>query len=341
MKKQNVFLEVLSDYLSKYTIVTKGLSQNTIRSYTYTFQLLFVFLKKTRKLSPEKIDFNTFDQNTIESFLAWMEEMRGCGINTRNQKLSGLSAFAKYAVNREPIMAAGFYSAVNGIPKKKADKTIPVYFTKEEIGILLHIPSRSRRVDIRNRTLLSVLYATGARAQELCDIQVRDIHFGDKTSIKLVGKGNKARKVIIPTQCAALLRDYLSSENKLTDLDSHVFSSQTNEHMTISCVEEIVKKYVRVAKQENPSLFREKNYSPHSFRHSIAVHMLEAGIPLPVIKNFLGHSSIEVTMIYATVSDELKNKYLKENGIAATLITEEKNDESKHSYPGLDILNKI
>ena len=260
---------------------------------------------------------------------------------TRNQKLSGLSAFAKYAVNREPIMAAGFYSAVNGIPKKKADKTIPVYFTKEEIGILLHIPSRSRRVDIRNRTLLSVLYATGARAQELCDIQVRDIHFGDKTSIKLVGKGNKARKVIIPTQCAALLRDYLSSENKLTDLDSHVFSSQTNEHMTISCVEEIVKKYVRVAKQENPSLFREKNYSPHSFRHSIAVHMLEAGIPLPVIKNFLGHSSIEVTMIYATVSDELKNKYLKENGIVTTLITEEKNDESKHSYPGLDFLNKI
>lgn len=119
------------------------------------------------------------------------------------------------------------------------------------------------------------------------------------------------------------------------------FSSQTNEHMTISCVEEIVKKYVRMAKQENPSLFREKNYSPHSFRHSIAVHMLEAGIPLPVIKNFLGHSSIEVTMIYATVSDELKNKYLKENGIAATLITEEKNDESKHSYPGLDFLNKI
>lgn len=341
MKRQNVFLGVLSDYFSKYATVTKGLSQNTIRSYTYTFQLLFVFLKETMALPPEKVDFNTFDQNTLESFLAWMEENRGCGINTRNQKLSGLSAFAKYAVNREPVMAAGFYSAVNGIPKKKTDKTIPVYFTKEEIGVLLHTPSGSRRIEFRNRTLLSVLYATGARAQELCDIQVRDIHFGDKTSIKLVGKGNRARKVTIPTQCAALLKDYLSSENKLTALDSYAFSSQTNEHMTISCVEEIVKKYVRMAKQENPSLFREKNYSPHSFRHSIAVHMLEAGIPLPVIKNFLGHSSIEVTMIYATVSDELKNKYLKENGIAATLMAEEKKDEPKHSYPGLDFLNRI
>ncbi len=341
MKKQNAFLEVLSDYLSKYITVTKGLSQNTIKSYTYTFQLLFVFLKEARTLPPEKTDFNTFDQNTLESFLSWMEEVRGCGINTRNQKLSALSAFAKYAVNREPVMAAGFYSAVNVIPKKKVDKPIPVYFTKEEIGILLHIPNGSRKIETRNRTLLSVLYATGARAQELCDIQVGDIHFGDKTSIKLIGKGNKARRVTIPTQCASLLRDYLSSENKLAVLDSYVFSSQTNEHMTISCVEEIVKKYVRVAKQENPSLFREKNYSPHSFRHSIAVHMLEAGIPLPVIKNFLGHSSIEVTMIYATVSDELKNKYLKENGIITALMAEEKKDDPKPSYPGLDFLNRI
>ncbi|MDC7279474.1 site-specific integrase [Butyrivibrio fibrisolvens] len=341
MKKQNVFLEVLSDYLSKYITVTKGLSQNTIRSYTYTFQLLFAFLKETRTLPPEKVNFNTFDQNTLEAFLVWMEEMRGCSINTRNQKLSGLSAFAKYAITREPVMAAGFYSAVNGIPKKKSEKTIPVYFTKEEIELLLHIPSGIKRIDIRNRTLLSVLYATGARAQELCDIKVGDIHFGDKTSVKLVGKGNKARKVTIPTQCAVLLRDYLSSENKLTSLESHAFSSQTNEHMTISCVEEIVKKYVRLAKQENPSLFREKNYSPHSFRHSIAVHMLEAEIPLPVIKNFLGHSSIETTMIYATVSDELKNRYLKENGIVAALMVEEKKNEAKHSYPGLHFLNRI
>lgn len=342
MKRQNVFLGVLSDYLSKYITVTKGLSQNTIRSYTYTFQLLFVFLKETKVLTPEKIDFSIFDPNTLESFLIWMEEMRGCSASTRNQKLSGLSAFAKYAVNREPVLAAGFYNAVKGIPKKKVSKPTPIYFTKEEISILLRLPAGNGKIEQRNRTLLSVLYATGARAQEICDIRVGDIHFGDKTSIKLLGKGRKARKVTIPTQCAALLKNYLSSENKLASLDSHVFSSQTNEHMTISCVEEIVKKYMRTAKQENPSLFRERSYTPHSFRHSIAVHMLEAGIPLPVIKNFLGHSSIEVTMIYATVSDELKNKYLKENGVAAALVVaEEKDPRAGSCYPGLGFLDRI
>lgn len=175
MKRHNVFLGVLSDYLSKYITVTKGLSQNTIRSYTYTFQLLFVFLKETRALDPEKIDFSILGQDTLESFLAWTENVRGCGTSTRNQKLSGLSAFAKYAVNREPALAAGFYNAVNGIPKKKTTKTIPVYFTKEEISILLRLPAGNGRIEHRNRTLLSVLYATGARAQEICDIRVGDI----------------------------------------------------------------------------------------------------------------------------------------------------------------------
>ena len=200
----------------------------------------FIVLKETKVLVPEKVDFSIFDQDALESFLTWMEETRGCSASTRNQKLSGLSAFAKYAVNREPVLAAGFYNAVKGIPKKKVSRTVPVYFTKEEISILLRLPSGNGRIEHRNRTLLSVLYATGARAQEICDIRVRDIHFSGKISIKLLRKGRKARKVTIPPQCATLLQDYPSSENKLASLDSHVFSRQTNEHMTISCVEKIV-----------------------------------------------------------------------------------------------------
>lgn len=102
-----------------------------------------------------------------------------------------------------------------------------------------------------------------------------------------------------------------------------------------------MKKYLRIVKMENPTLFREKKYTPHSFRHSIAVHMLEAGIPLPVIKNFLGHSSIKVTMIYAIVSDDLKNKYLKENSLVSALLGNRKKNEKKHTYPGLEFPNKL
>jgi len=341
MKKANVFLDIMSSYLTRYTAVTKGLSRNTIRSYTFTFQLLFIFLKSKKEIQPENVSFDVLDRNTLEQFLLWLEESRECSISTRNQRLSGISSFAKYAIDKEPVMAASFYNAVSGLPKKKVGEVVPIYFTREEISMILHLPSVKGKVAYRDRTLLSVLYATGARAQELCDICVRDIHFGDKTSIKLIGKGGKARIVTIPPPCAALLKEYLSSVNKLSFLESHAFSSQTNEHMTISCVEELVKKYLRIAKMENPTLFREKKYTPHSFRHSIAVHMLEAGIPLPVIKNFLGHSSIEATMIYATVSDELKNKYLKESSLAITLSGIRMKKENKHNYPGMEFLDQI
>ena len=94
----------------------------------------------------------------------------------------------------------------------------------------------------------------------------------------------------------------------------YLFPSQTREHMTISCVEEIVYKYTKVAKERYPGQFLCEAYSPHSFRHSIAVHMLEEGDSLLAIKAFLGHSSLTTTAVYAQVSSELANKYLDNRG---------------------------
>ena len=149
---------------------------------------------------------------------------------------------------------------------------------------------------------------------------MNDINFGTTTVLRLVGKGNKARMVAIPQNCAVLLKNYLKSNglnpNSVGDRKRHVFSSQMHEKMTISCVEEIVKKYVSMAKRTYPNLFKRRGYSPHSFRHSIAVHMLECGESLVVIKAFLGHTSIETTTIYAEVTPELANKYLSERGNA-------------------------
>jgi len=152
---------------------------------------MFTFLKDKKGIPPERVSFETLDRNTLEQFLLWLEENRGCCISTRNQRLSGLSSFASYAIGKEPIEATSFYNAVTVIPAKKDNETIPIYFTREEIAIMLHLPSGRGNVAYRDRTLLSVLYATGARAQELCDICVRDIRFGEKTSIKLIGKVEK------------------------------------------------------------------------------------------------------------------------------------------------------
>lgn len=130
----------------------------------------------------------------------------------------------------------------------------------------------------------------------LCDMTVGDITFySDKASIKILGKGRKMRRIGIPTQAAKNLEKYIIYRKIESKLDKHVFSSQTHEKMTVSCIEEIFSKYIQRARNVNPGLFKEA-YSPHSMRHTTATHMLEAGVPLIVVKNLGGHASLQTKL---------------------------------------------
>ena len=133
------------------------------------------------------------------------------------------------------------------------------------------------------------MYASGARAQEVCDLTVRNLQFHQKgATLNIKGKGGKSRRIGIPNACSAMLKQYISHRKIIDKPERHIFSSQTHEHMTVSCIEGIFKKYITIAKKENPSLFSASSYPPHSMRHTTASHMLEAGVPLIVIKNFFG-----------------------------------------------------
>jgi len=320
--KSNEVVTVLADFFNDYLPNTKGLSQNTIIAYQYAFKLLFGYLGETKNISPDKVTFQILSNGMIEEFLTYLEAQRNCSVKTRNIRRAAIIAFAKYAAKKVFSASLPFYSEVMGIDKKKEPKrTIIKYFTKEEIALLLKLPNNSKLTGQRDVTMLAMLYATGARAQELCDITLKDITLDTPTSptkVRLTGKGNKTRIVTIPDACTTILKGYLRSKRydvkDKSTYDRHLFSSQTNEYMSIACVEEVVKKYVGSAKERYPDFFRQSNYTPHSFRHSIAVHMLEAGESLVVIKAFLGHSSIVATTVYAKVTPELANKYLDERG---------------------------
>lgn len=310
MAKKITVLQTLPDFFDIYLLQTKGLSENTITSYKYTFQLLYEYLYSERGLKPNKVMFSDLENGTIENFLIWLEDERKCSISTRNQRKAAISSFAKYSLRNFFTQSMRFSNEVITIESKKGLKKSISYFNTEEIKIILSLPTSKSDTELRNRAVLSFLYGSGARAQELCNLRVTDIRFGNKTSVRLLGKGNKRRVVVLPTSCADILKEHILRCNISNNGERHVFSSHTHEKMTISCVEAIVAKYVRIAKSKYADMFCEEHYSPHSFRHSIAVHMLEANIPLPVIKTFLGHENIHTTMIYATVSDTLKNKYL-------------------------------
>lgn len=334
MKKNNL-QPALRQFFEEYLPSTKEASDNTVRSYRYTFRLLLQFLFERHGIPPSKADFCSLEGDTVSEFLKWLEQTRNCSASTRNQRLAAIRSFSKFASHCcfQPSLAFG--TSVSALPRKKAVKKAMAYMTKEEMAIVLSLPQNNTLAEKRDRVLLSVLYASGARAQELCDLRIRDVRFEKgKAHLHLNGKGKKARIVVIPEDCTALLAHYMKRSHFLdcTDSERHLFSSQTHEHMTISCVEGIVKKYIKQARGRRPELFRESSYTPHSFRHSVAVHMLEAGIPLPVIKNFLGHSSLETTMIYATISQELRDKYLVDYNASRTL-SQIDGDDDGLDYP--------
>lgn len=310
-RKRDRFFELLQDYFDSYLPIARGLSDSTIISYKTTFRLLMEYMYNVREISSEGITFLTLTTECVEGFLNWLETERKCSIATRNQRLSAITAFAQYAQSRDFENACFFHNNVCAIPKKKGIKNTRTYFTVDELKILFALPNKCNAIGKRDLALLNFMYASGMRSQEVCDMTVGDIQFyPDRASIKVLGKGQKIRRIGIPAQAARSLESFISYRKISSKYDRHVFSSQTHEKMSISCIEEIYSKYVKRARQEHPDMFREK-YSPHSMRHTTATHMLDAGVPLIVVKNFLGHVSLQTTQIYAEVSQETMNKQLK------------------------------
>lgn len=312
-KRKISFLSVLEDYFETYLPYSRGLSINTINSYKQSFLLLFRFMLEEKSIAVSEIKFSNLTYEILLEFFNWLETDRLCKAATRNQRLSALSAFSKYAQNRDFDAASVFRSAIIKIPVKRSTPKQRAVFTRDEIKILLTLPDDNYETGLRDKVLLSLMYATGARAQEICDLKVRDIRMNDTSaSITLLGKGSKIRQVGISKKLAETVQKYIYHRHIEKYPEKHIFSSQTHEQMTISCVEGIYKKYIAIAKEQNPTLFQADSYPPHSMRHSTACHLLEAGVDIITIKNILGHVSVQTTQIYAEMSQDTVDKKLKE-----------------------------
>lgn len=314
MSKRKInFISLLEDYFEIYLPYSRGLSLNTINSYKQSFILLMRFMLEKKGIVASSIQFSDLTYETLLEFFNWLETDRLCKPTTRNQRLSAISAFSEYAQNRDFDAASVFRSAIIKIPIKKSISKQRAVFSREEIKILLNLPDENYETGLRNKVLLSLMYATGARAQEICDLKVKDIRMNDSsTSVTLIGKSSKTRQVGISKRLADTLHRYIVHRHIEKYPEKHIFSSQTHEQMTISCIEGIYKKYIVMAKNQNPSLFHADSYPPHSMRHSTACHLLEAGVDIITIKNILGHVSVQTTQIYAEMSQDTVDKKLKE-----------------------------
>lgn len=310
---ESTFLNLLHDYIYSYMTVSRNASPNTIRAYKSSFRLLIKYMHEFKYIQADEIQFADLDFTTLSDFFDWMVNERKSSSSTRNNRLAALVSFSEYAQNRDFDAASVFRTSVLQVGVRKGDKKPRPFFTREEMMIFLNLPDDKTPASIRNKVLLATMYGTGARVQEICDLTVGNVRFeNERASIELHGKGSKYRRVVVGKACAKILREYMHYRGIETSPERHIFSSQTHEKMTISCIEEIVKKYLRIAKEQHPGMFLKDGYTPHSIRHTTATHMVQAGVPIMAIKNFLGHSNVQTTQVYAEMAQNTVDKYVTE-----------------------------
>ena len=229
MSKRKInFMFLLEDYFETYLPYSRGLSSNTIKSYKQSFLLLMRFMLEIKGIVASDIKFSDLTYETLLEFFNWLETERLCKPATRNQRLSAISAFSEYAQNRDFDAASVFRSAVMKLPVKKSIPKQRAVFTREEVKILLNLPDENYETGLRDKVLLSIMYATGARAQEMCDLKVRDIRMNDTcASITLIGKGTKTRQVGISKKLSDTLHKYIIHRHIEKYPERHIFSSQT------------------------------------------------------------------------------------------------------------------
>ncbi len=303
------FAVCLRRFLTAHLAGLRGCSPNTVASYRDTFKLLIAFFRDERSTPPEKLTLDCVTAPAITAFLQWLEASRHNSASTRNQRLAAISSFCTWMQTEDPARMA-CYQDILAIPAKKQAHPNIHHLTVEQTRLLLAQPDRSTRRGRRDATLLATLYDTAARVQELADLTVRDIRLQHPAMAALTGKGRKTRHVPLMTNTAANLAAYLT-ELRLDQPghDDHpVFFNQHRSKLSRGGIAWIISKYQARTKD---SQLADADISPHTLRHSRAMHLYEAGVPLPYIRDILGHVDLSTTEIYARASTEAKRKALE------------------------------
>ena len=303
MKNYKSFAEALSYFFNDYLTIQKNLSNHTIKSYKATFRMFVKYLIDYKNIKIEKISFADINRDNVMDFLKHMETEYKISIKTRNQRLAAIKSFCRY-VSHEPIEYLNNISQILEIASKGDDNKVVVidYLTKEELTTYLNVISTKNRKGIRDYTLINLMYDSAARVEEMTNIKVNDLNLGNNPSVMLYGKGKKYRTVPICNSTRDLLIKYI----ELFKLNNFEYLFMGNKHSKCSAkmITHIVDKYAEVSKIN-------KNIHPHVFRHTRAMHMIEADIPLVYIRDILGHKEISTTEIYAKVNIETKRKALE------------------------------
>jgi site-specific recombinase XerD len=293
-------------FLLEHLVVERNLARNTQQSYRDTLRLLIPFAADVHKTSVDQLIVPDVSADVVRGFLRHVEEGRGCGVRTRNQRLAAIHALATFIGERYPELIP-WCGEIRAVPFKRYDRPGLCYLEKPEIDAVLAAADQTTEPGRRDHGLLLFLYNTGARASEAATLTIGDLarRADGSGSVRLLGKGGKTRHCPLWPGTIRILSALTEGRAQ----NEAVFLNRRRRPMTRFAIHATVVRCAARAAAAQPSLAK-KTASPHVIRHTTATHLLRAGVDINTIRAWLGHVSIDTTNIYAEVDLETKAKML-------------------------------
>ena len=296
-------------FLREYLVVERNLARNTQKSYRDALQQFLPFVARRAHRRIDRLRVEDLSPARVRAFLQDVEESRGCGINTRNQRLAAIRSLARFIGLHSPEHIH-WYGQIQTIALKIAARKLISYMEKDELDELLRAPDCLTAQGRRDYAVLLFLYNTGARADEVAHVQIGDLDLGiassrDASSVVLRGKGNKLRRCPLWPKTVDELRPLVGQRAA----SQHAFLNRCGEPLTRFGIHTLVERYATKAAAKRPSMVK-KRVSPHTIRHTTATHLLRAGVDINTIRAWLGHVCLSTTNVYAEVDLEMKAKAL-------------------------------
>lgn len=293
------------DYLPKI----RGSSPHTILSYRDSIKLCLIFIAQQKNACVSDLRIDDVGVEEIITFLDHLEEKRHNQAGTRNNRLAALHSFFRYVAGTCPEALDQCQRILNIPFKRRTSRTVE-YLEYEEITAVLGSMDRSTRDGRRDYALLSLMFNTGVRVQELIELKANDLQLLKPFSVRIFGKGRKERICPIWPETAHLLRQLLEERGIDERQPVTVFTNHTGNPITRFGIRYLLAKHLHNAVRVCPSLGK-KRLHPHSVRHSTAVHLLKSGVDLSTIASWLGHASVNTTNKYATMDLEMKRQAIE------------------------------
>ena len=299
----------IRSFFEQHLVAARGLSEHTVLAYRDAWKLFLIFTCKHHRKTCTALTLKDISAETVRRFLGHLEYDRKNGVHTRNNRLAAIHAFFQYLATTDPRHIAQCESILS-VPFKRKAARVPEYLERDEVRKIFGEIKCGSLLGQRDDALLRLLYNTGMRAQELVGLNVNHLRFTRPYYVLIHGKGHRERTCPLWPETIQAVKRYLERRSVRLDDTVPLFVNGENNRLTRFGVRYIVAHRVAEAAKVCPSLLTRK-VTPHTWRHTTALHLLQSNVDLSMIRSWLGHASIETTNTYVEIDLEMKRKTLQ------------------------------